>query len=59
MRLISCALAASLALTACMPAIASEGTQLRGSLGSKPQYVLISFDNSGSNALWERSRALA
>ena len=59
MRLISCALAASLALTACMPAFASEGTQLRGSLGSKPQYVLISFDNSSSNALWERSRALA
>ncbi|MGH6760399.1 MAG: polysaccharide deacetylase family protein [Phyllobacterium sp.] len=25
----------------------------------KPQYVLISFDNAGSNELWQRSRSLA
>lgn len=52
-------LATSLAFAAALPAFANDGVELRGSIGAKPQYVLISFDNSGSNALWDRSRALA
>ncbi len=59
MRSICPILAAALALSQFAPAFANSGLELRGTIGAKPQYVLISFDNSGSNALWDRSRALA
>ncbi|MGH6859396.1 MAG: polysaccharide deacetylase [Phyllobacterium sp.] len=59
MRIVSCVLAASLAFCAIPFAFADGGAALRGSPVGRPQYVLISFDNSGSNALWDRARALA
>jgi len=51
--------AASLTVVLAMPASADGGLEPRGLTSKTPQYVLISFDNSGSNALWDRSRALA
>ncbi|WP_246272500.1 polysaccharide deacetylase [Phyllobacterium pellucidum] len=51
--------AASMSLLFSMPALADGGVAARDTPGAKPQYVLISFDNSGSNELWDRSRALA
>lgn len=55
MRL-SCLALSSLALASSVSlALANDGPVSAG----RPQYVLISFDNSGSNDLWQRSRALA
>lgn len=59
MRFVSRVIATSLAFVATLPAFANNGTELRGAIGTKPQYVLISFDNSGSNALWDRSREMS
>ncbi|MEK1891253.1 MAG: polysaccharide deacetylase [Phyllobacterium sp.] len=54
--------AASMTLLLSMPALADGGADTRDTKDTTPkapQYVLISFDNSGSNELWDRSRALA
>jgi hypothetical protein len=59
MRSICTVVVTSVAFSLSMPALANSGAELRGSIGTRPQYVLISFDNSGSNELWDRSRALA
>lgn len=52
-------LAATLIILASSTAAPAEEAQLRGTIGTQPQYVLISFDNAGNNDLWDRSRALA
>ena len=59
MHIVSRVLAASAVFAATVPAHADGAPGLRGTIGPQPQYVLISFDNAGSNALWDRSRMLA
>lgn len=59
MRSICIIVATSLTLSLSVSALANSSAELRGTVGVRPQYVLISFDNSGSNALWDRSRALS
>ncbi len=59
MRSICTALAASFAISITIPASANSIAASSAPLVGRPQYVLISFDNSGSNELWDRSRSLA
>ncbi|MDQ0998351.1 peptidoglycan/xylan/chitin deacetylase (PgdA/CDA1 family) [Phyllobacterium ifriqiyense] len=59
MQIFTRIVAASAAFAMASPAYADGATGLRGSIGVKPQYVLISFDNAGSNALWDRAFNLA
>jgi peptidoglycan/xylan/chitin deacetylase (PgdA/CDA1 family) len=59
MHIVTRILAAAAVFAMASPVHADGVHGLRGTIGPQPQYVLISFDNAGSNALWDRAHDLA